>query len=316
VPVRPSGIKSGGPGGAGGHRPELPVSGGFPAPHVPDKPASAPPVSGAALIYGRNPVREALRGRRRVQAVWLTAGVPGDDLEQALAAWVAAGAGSAPDIRHASPVQLTSMAGSPDHQGVVAAVDPYAYVEPEAILKDFTLLVALDEVQDPHNLGAIIRTAEGAGAGIVIPRHRAAEVTAAVVKASAGGTEHAAIAQVRNLADFLAAAKEAGFWVYGAAAGAMSAYTAQDYRYPTCFVVGSEGQGLGRRVESLCDIMVSLPLQGKVDSLNVSVSTGILLYEALRQRIAAGAVTVAASEGVAPGPAAPDQAPLVEEAGP
>jgi 23S rRNA (guanosine2251-2'-O)-methyltransferase len=261
-------------------------------------------------------VREALRGRRRVHAVWLTAGVPGDDLEQALSSWVAAGAGSTPDMRHASPIQLTSMAGSPDHQGIVATVDPYAYVEPEEILKDFTLLVALDEVQDPHNLGAIIRTAEGAGAGIVIPRHRAAEVTAAVVKASAGATEHAAIAQVRNLADFLAAAKEAGFWVYGAAAGATSAYTAQDYRYPTCFVAGSEGQGLGRRVESLCDVMVSLPLQGKVDSLNVSVSTGILLYEAVRQRIAVGAIAAAAPEGAAPGGGAAGEAQPAEEAGP
>jgi 23S rRNA (guanosine2251-2'-O)-methyltransferase len=259
-----------------------------------------------------------------VQSVWLAAGVPGDDLEQALAAWVAAGAGSTPDVRHASPVQLTSMAGSPDHQGIVAAVDPYMYVEPEAILADFTLLVALDEVQDPHNLGAIIRTAEGAGAGIVIPRHRAAEVTAAVVKASAGATEHAVIAQVRNLADFLAAAKEAGFWVYGAAAGATSAYTAQDYGFPTCFVVGSEGQGLGRRVESLCDVMVSLPLQGKVDSLNVSVSTGILLYEAVRQRIAVGVIAATAPEGAAPGrvtAAAPEggaagEAQPAEEAGP
>ena len=251
-------------------------------------------------------MREALRGRRPVHAVWLSPGAPGDDLATALAGWIGAGAGSHPDVRHASPSELTSMAGSPDHQGIVAAVDPYSYVEPETLLKDFTLLVALDEVQDPHNLGAIIRTAEWAGAGIVIPRHRAAEVTAAVVKASAGATEHAAIAQVRNLADFLAAAKEAGFWVYGAAAGATIAYTAQDYSYPTCFVVGSEGQGLGRRVESLCDVMVSLPLQGKVDSLNVSVSTGILLYEAVRQRMAAGPGEPAASN-VAPaaGPGGP-----------
>jgi 23S rRNA (guanosine2251-2'-O)-methyltransferase len=267
-------------------------------------------VSGTALIYGRNPVREALRGRRRVQTVWLSPGVPGDEPEQALRAWLAAGAGSVPDVRYASPIQLTTLAGSPDHQGIVAAVDPYAYVEPEAMLRDFTLLVALDEVQDPHNLGAIIRTAEGAGAGVVIPRHRAAEVTAAVVKASAGATEHTGIAQVRNLADFLAAAKAAGFWIYGAAAGAAGAYTAQDYRYPTCFVVGSEGQGLGRRVESLCDVMVSLPLQGKVDSLNVSVSTGILLYEAVRQRAAAGSGVRAVPQTAAPGAARP-----AEEAG-
>jgi 23S rRNA (guanosine2251-2'-O)-methyltransferase len=275
-----------------------------------------PVLAGAALIYGRNPVREALRGRRKVSVVWVATGVPGDDLGHVLGQWLAAGSGSDPDVRQASPLQLTSLAGSPDHQGIVAAVEPFPYVEPEAILKDFTLLVALDEVQDPHNLGAIIRTAEGAGAGIVIPRHRAAEVTAAVVKASAGATEHAAIAQVRNLADFLIAAKDAGFWVYGAAAGATSAYSAQDYRYPTCFVVGSEGQGLGRRVESLCDVMVSLPLQGKVDSLNVSVSTGILLYEAVRQRMATAAGAPAESQAAAPDAAAPNEPAVPQAAAP
>ncbi len=280
--------------------------------------ASAPAASGAALIYGRNPVREALRGRRRVHGVWLSPGPTGDELEQTLLGWTAGGSGPRPEVHHASPAQLTSMAGSPDHQGIVASVDPYSYVESDAILQAFTLLVALDEVQDPHNLGAIIRTAEGAGAGVVIPRHRAAEVTAAVVKASAGATEHASIAQVRNLADFLAAAKEAGFWVYGAAAGAGPSYAAQDYRYPTCFVAGSEGQGLGRRVESLCDVIVSLPLEGKVESLNVSVSTGILLYEAVRQRTAAGAVAGAApAPGAAGGGTAEsDQAPGQEAIAP
>ena len=239
--------------------------------------------AGVCTPYGWALVLQATGWRRRWQLGWVEG----------------FGSGPRPDVRHVSPLELTSLAGSPDHQGIVASVDPYSYVEPESILRAFTLLVALDEVQDPHNLGAIIRTAEGAGAGIVIPRHRAAEVTAAVVKASAGATEHASIAQVRNLADFLAAAKEVGFWVYGAAAGAGPEYTGQDYRYPTCFVVGSEGQGLGRRVESLCDVMVSLPLRGKMDSLNVSVSTGILLYEAVRQRTAAGK---------APAPELPDRA--------
>jgi len=310
----PAGSYVGGQHGAAPHA-AAPHSGGRGAPD--QHPTAAGPgahsggasvftAAGVAVIYGRNPVREALRGRRRVHTVWLAQGPPGDELEQTLLGWVAESSGPRPGVQHASPTQLTSMAGSPEHQGIIASVDPYSYVEPETLLQTVTLLVALDEVQDPHNLGAIIRTAEGAGAGIVIPRHRAAEVTAAVVKASAGATEHAAIAQVRNLADFLGAAKEAGFWVYGAAAGAGTAYTGQDYRYPTCFVVGSEGQGVGRRVESLCDVMVSLPLQGKVDSLNVSVSTGILLYEAVRQRAVAG------SGQVEPAPAAP--APAQEAA--
>jgi 23S rRNA (guanosine2251-2'-O)-methyltransferase len=174
--------------------------------------------------------------------------------------------------------------GTSDHQGVAAEVDPYPYVELDEILEGRDLMVALDQIQDPHNLGAIVRTAETAGAGVVIPRHRAAEVTATVVKTSAGATEHAAIARVRNLADALARAKEAGFWIFGAAAAADSLYTSQDYRDPTCFVVGSEGEGLGRRVAALCDVMVGIPVGGRVESLNVSVSAALLLYEAVRQR--------------------------------
>lgn len=300
---RPPAGKPAGP--ADGRRAETPGAG---APVAAPLPTISLPV-GTTVIYGRNPMREALRGRRRVHAVWLSLGAPGGDLEQLVAGWAKQAGDPAPDIRHATPAQLTALAGSPDHQGVVAAVDLYQYIEPGAILKERTLLVALDEVQDPHNLGAIIRTAEAAGAGVVIPRHRAAEVTAAVAKASAGATEHIALAQVRNLADFLGAAKQAGFWVYGAAAGATSEYTAQDYRYPTVFVMGSEGQGLGRRVESLCDVIVSLPLEGKVDSLNVSVSTGILLYEAVRQRRAA-ASAAAASAPVPDSVAAPVAPPV------
>jgi len=195
-----------------------------------------------------------------------------------------------------APPELSLRAGTSDHQDIAALVDPYQYVDEEELLRTHTLIVALDEVQDPHNLGAIIRTAEGAGAGIVIPRHRAAQVTAAVVKASAGATEHAAVAMTRNLADFVAAAKEAGFWVYGAAAEAAAPYAAQDYTYPTCFVLGSEGEGLGRRVASLCDVLVSLPLAGKITSLNVSVSAGILLYEAVRQRAGTGARNAAETQ--------------------
>jgi 23S rRNA (guanosine2251-2'-O)-methyltransferase len=183
-----------------------------------------------------------------------------------------------------SPEELVAAAGSPDHQGLVAEVDPYPYAEPGGVLERFDLLVALDRVQDPHNLGAIIRTAEVAGAAVVIPRHRTAVVTAAVVKASAGATEHAAIVQVRNLTDFLAEAKRVGFWVYGADAAADSSYHAQDYRNKVAFVLGSEGEGLGRRVAKACDVRVSIPQQGKVGSLNVSVSAGVLLFEAVRQR--------------------------------
>jgi 23S rRNA (guanosine2251-2'-O)-methyltransferase len=224
-------------------------------------------------------VLEALRGRRRVHTILLAAPAPDAALEAAIR-----GTAAKPAVKHLTANELAARTGTSDHQDVAALVEPYPYVEPERLLATRTLLVALDEIQDPHNLGAIIRTAEAAGAGIVIPRHRAAQVTGAVVKASAGATEHASVAMVRNLADFLQGAKEKGFWVYGAAAEAKAPYTTQDYAYPTCFVIGSEGEGIGRRVASVCDAMVSLPLAGKVSSLNASVSAAILLYEAVRQR--------------------------------
>jgi 23S rRNA (guanosine2251-2'-O)-methyltransferase len=230
-----------------------------------------------------------------VKTLLLVVGPVGDELESSLAVWTAGR--PRPPVRRLPAEGLEQLIGTPDHQGIAAEVDPYPYVEPAALLRSHTLLVALDEVQDPHNLGAVIRTATAAGAGVVIPRHRAAEITGAVVKASAGVTERAAVAQVRNLADFLTQAKENGFWVYGAAGGAAGGYADQDYSYPTCFVMGSEGQGLGRRVESMCDVVVGIPLGGGVESLNVSVSAGILLYEAVRQRGSAGGGTSGAQSG-------------------
>lgn len=236
------------------------------------------------LIYGRNAVCEALRGRRRVHAVLLASGETGEGLEQRLRSWCASFASELPPVDRVVPSELTARLGTSEHQGIAAVVDPYPYADEDEVLRDHTLVVVLDEVQDPYNLGAVIRTAEATGAAVVFPRHRAAEVTAAVVKASAGATEHAVVAQVRNLSDFLMEAKDAGFWVYGADASAERVYTDEDYRYPTCFVLGSEGEGLSRRVASLCDVVVKVPLKGKVESLNVSVCSAVLLYEAVRQR--------------------------------
>jgi 23S rRNA (guanosine2251-2'-O)-methyltransferase len=239
------------------------------------------------LIYGRNPLREALRGRRRVRQVWLAAGRAGDDVGGLLPRWAAEGDAALPQLTRLDVDALSELARTDDHQGVVAEVDPFPYVEPDELLAGADLIVALDRVQDPHNLGAIIRTAEVAGAGVVIPRHRAAHITATVVKAAAGATEHARIAQVRNLTDFLGSAKSAGFWVYGAAGEGMAAYDEQDYRGKSIVVLGSEGEGLGQRVTQACDVLVRIAVRGKVDSLNVSVAAGVLLFEALRQRTAA-----------------------------
>jgi 23S rRNA (guanosine2251-2'-O)-methyltransferase len=212
------------------------------------------------LIYGKQPVAEAERGRRRVHRVWRAPETPAEELER--------------------------LCGSPDHQGVVAEVDPYPYVGAgELLLKENALLVALDQVQDPRNLGAVARSAEAAGAaGLVVPDRRSAEVTAVACKASAGAVEHLHIARVRNLADWLAEAKEAGFWLWGADAGASQAPWDVDLTGSTVLVLGGEGKGIRPRVASACDGLVAFPQRGRVDSLNVSAAATALLFETLRQR--------------------------------
>lgn len=181
--------------------------------------------------------------------------------------------------------ELERLCGSPDHQGVVAEVDPYPYGDPVAMLRREGLLVALDQVQDPRNLGAVCRSAEFAGAaGVVIPERRSAAVTAVTCKTSAGAVEHLEVAHVRNLADWLAAAKEAGFWIWGADAEAKQAPWQVDLTGSTIIVLGGEGKGLRPRVASSCDGIVALPQRGRVESLNVSAAATALLFEALRQR--------------------------------
>lgn len=212
------------------------------------------------VIYGRQPVAEAERGRRLVQRVW-----------------------RAPET---DAFELERLCGSPDHQGVVAEVDPYPYADPVALLRgEDPLIVALDQVQDPRNFGAVCRSAEFAGAaGVVVPERRSAAVTPATCKASAGAVEHLQVAHVRNLADWLAAATEAGFWIWGADAEARSPAWETDLKGPTVLVLGGEGSGIRPRVASACDGLISLPQRGRVESLNVSAAATALLFEALRQR--------------------------------
>ena len=211
------------------------------------------------IIYGRRPVEEAERGRRDVRRVWRAPETPGEELER--------------------------LCGSPDHQGIVAEVDPFPYADPSALLRDDALIVALDQVQDPRNLGAVCRSAEFAGAaGVVIPERRSAEVTAVACKASAGAVEHLEIARVRNLADWLAEAKDAGFWIWGADAEASGAPWDADLSGPTVLVLGGEGKGIRPRVASACDGLVALPRTGRIESLNVSAAAAALLFEASRQR--------------------------------
>jgi 23S rRNA (guanosine2251-2'-O)-methyltransferase len=221
-------------------------------------------LSAVEIIYGRRPVAEARCGRRRVLREWTA-----EDTD---------------------PAELARLAGSPDHQGLVAEVEPYPYADPGSLLAaPDGLVVALDHVQDPRNLGAICRVAEAAGAGgVVIHERRGARVTAAACKASAGAVEHLPVARVRNVADWLVGAKEAGAWVYGAVADATTAYADADLTGKAVLVLGSEGAGMRPRVTATCDLLIAIPLLGRVESLNVSAAAAVLLYEAVRQRSQAG----------------------------
>jgi 23S rRNA (guanosine2251-2'-O)-methyltransferase len=227
------------------------------------------------ILYGRNPVREAVRGPRRVERIWATAPAARSE------GWLG---GLGPEI--ASDHEIGELAGTSDHQGVCAEVEAYRYAEPAKLLeREDAIVVALDEVQDPRNLGAVCRIAECVGAaGVVIGERRAAQVTPVVCKASAGAVEHLAVARVRNLADYLAEAKKQEAWVYGASAEDAVPYERPDYRGRVVVVFGSEGRGLRPRVRAACDELIALPMLGAIDSLNVSAAASAVLYGILQFR--------------------------------
>jgi 23S rRNA (guanosine2251-2'-O)-methyltransferase len=227
----------------------------------------------ADVVYGTHPVREALRGRREVIRVYRCERSRPPD-------WLPSAAVVVP------PQRLSELAGSDDHQGLVAEVAPYPYADPAELLgRERALLVALDEVTDPHNLGAVARVCEGAGAdGLLITRRRSAAVTPAVARASAGAVEHLPIARVENLADTLIGARRPGLWSYAAAPGGDPPYDRHDYRDGTVFVLGAEGRGLRPRVQGACDAVATIPMRGTVESLNVGTAAAVLLFEAVRQR--------------------------------
>jgi 23S rRNA (guanosine2251-2'-O)-methyltransferase len=233
------------------------------------------------IIYGRNAVHEALCGTRAAQVhdIWVTA--------------AAAREGWPAGARVASAEEIAERCGSQGHQGVCADAGHFHYADAGALTGPDALIVALDQVQDPQNLGAICRTAECAGAAaVVIPERRSAQVTPAVCKASAGAVEHLPVAQVRNLADFLVRARDAGMWSYGASAEPVDGledpvpYDSVDYRGGgIVLVLGSEGGGLRRRVAAECDRLVTLPMHGRIGSLNVSAAAAALLYGILQKSL-------------------------------
>jgi len=228
------------------------------------------------IVYGRNAVHEAIRGPRTVRRVWASSGAAREPWLEEAGVQVA--------IERSE--EIAARCGSDGHQGLCADVSDYRYVEAGDLLaREHALIVALDQVQDPQNLGAICRSAECAGAsGVVLPERRTAEVTPAVCKASAGAVEHLPLAQVRNLTDFLNAAKAAGFWCYGADGAAKLDYRQVDFSGPVVLVLGSEGRGLRPRVASACDALVSLPLRGQIESLSVGAAAAVLLYAAAATR--------------------------------
>jgi 23S rRNA (guanosine2251-2'-O)-methyltransferase len=230
-------------------------------------------------VYGRRPVREALRGaNREVLELWAT--------ERAVKAEAWLAETKQPRVQVKLERDVSDAAGTRDHQGVLAWCEPYRYADAyELAAVERPLLACLDQVSDPRNLGAVCRSAEGAGAtGVVVPAHGAARVTPAVCRASAGAVEHLPVAVVTNLARYLAEIKSGDLWVAGAVGESGTPMWQTDLSGGLAFVFGAEGRGIRPLVRRTCDLHVSIPLLGQVESLNVSVAAAVLLYEARRQR--------------------------------
>jgi 23S rRNA (guanosine2251-2'-O)-methyltransferase len=259
--------------------------------------ASAPPSgsqSSGALLYGVSPVLEALRaGQRPIEHITLAEGTRDHRLRELLDL---AREARVP-VRRAPRTDLERLTGGANHQGVVANIAAARYTETGELLDQLSrrvgtneppLVVVLDGVEDPRNLGAVVRTVECAGAhGLFIPERRAAGLTETVAKAAAGALEHVPVARAANLSRLIEELKERNIWTVGTSAEASTSYTAWDWTQPTALFLGGEGAGLHRLVRERCDVLVSIPLHGRITSLNVSVAAGILLYEAIRQRTSA-----------------------------
>lgn len=240
------------------------------------------------VIEGRNAVIEALRAGESIDKIYLQKG----DTDKTLGHIASTARAAGVVVVEADKRKLDAMSRTHAHQGVIALAAVREYASVEEILRvaadrgEPPLLVICDEISDPHNLGAIIRTAECAGAhGVIIPKRRSAGLTAVVGKTSAGAVAHMAVARVANLASTLKDLKKHGIWVFGTAADGNTPLYRADLKGPAAIVIGSEGQGMSRLVSETCDFLVSIPMNGKLNSLNASAAAAILLYEAVRQRI-------------------------------
>ena len=239
-------------------------------------------------IEGRNSVLELLESGKDVNKIFVTRGEKHGSINKIL--------GIAKErkiiVVEKDKKQMDEMAQEENYQGVIAIVPPFEYVEISDILQvakernEDPFVIVLDGIEDPHNLGSIIRTAETAGVhGVIIPKRRAASVNSTVNKASAGAVEHMKIARVTNISDAIEELKQAGLWVCGTAVDTNKYYYNQDLTGPLAIVIGNEGKGIGEKVKKNCDFLVKIPMKGKIQSLNASVSTGIVVYESVKQRI-------------------------------
>mgnify|MGYP001167223372 CR=1 FL=1 len=269
---------------------DRPAAGGSMAPdasRASDERAEAP--AGEELLAGKHPVLEALRSGRPLNKIWVASQAQRQAVQPILEAARERGVAVQVTDRRA----LDRLAPGVPHQGVVAQTAAAPYAELEELLERAArsdlppLLVLLDEVEDPHNLGSVLRTAECAGAsGVIVPKRRSAGLTAAVAKASAGAVEYIPVARVTNLAQTIGLLQSRGYWVAGADASAPQDVFAADLTGPLAIVIGSEGKGLSRLVREKCDFLVSVPMFGRIGSLNASVAAAVILYEAVRQRMA------------------------------
>jgi len=239
-----------------------------------------------AEIFGRNPVLELLRSDKSINKILIAAGAEKGPMLDI----VKLAKQKRIPFQQVERSHLDKMFPGQKHQGVAALVAAADYVEWQDILEraraknEDPLIIVLDEIEDPHNLGAILRTADAAGAhGVVIPKRRAVPLTEGVAKASAGAVEYVPVARVANIVQVIEQLKKEGCWVVGTSLNGKVFYE-QDLKGPLVVVIGSEGRGLGKLTEEKCDFLVTIPMQGQINSLNASVATGVVLYEVLRQR--------------------------------
>ncbi len=240
------------------------------------------------VLVGRNAVTEALKSGRGINKLWIASG----NREGSVAEIAALAKERGIVVQYVERAKIEALAGGHRHQGVLAYVAPVPYAELEDILKaaeakgEAPFLVLLDELEDPHNLGALLRTADATGVhGILIPKRRSVSLNATVAKTSAGAVEYVPVARIGNIAQTLKKLKEKGFWVAGADMDGEKAYYEADLTGPLVLVVGSEGKGMSRLTKEACDFIVRMPMVGRINSLNASVAGSILMYESMRQRL-------------------------------